>query len=330
MRERGMRCPAQRPGRFQESCGAAPEVSCASARRQRAGTRRSRPRTPPQSRSDDSWRPVAARRAQTRHLRSGRRGALRSLRHAPRARATREPHKSARRHAHERCARQAATGSPSWPSRRIESPRSFSCVTGNGPHGTLATTRRRNARCENRAPCANRGSGDYGSGLAPVTEGWFVVNVPDAERWSSQTRGARCSFESEYGDPAIEFAQLGINVTVLEPGQTILYHAQANQEAFLVVSGECTLLVEGEQRSLGPWDFFHAAPWTEHGFVGAGERPCVIVMVGSRSGPGVHHPVSEIAARHGASVAEETSDWRQANGALERFGRERPSSWARL
>ena len=96
------------------------------------------------------------------------------------------------------------------------------------------------------------------------------------------------------------------------------------------MSGECTLLVGGEERSLGPWDFFHAPPWTEHGFVGAGEGPCVIVMVGSRSGPGVQYPVSEIAARHGASVAEETSDWRQANAALERFGRERPSSWARL
>jgi len=171
--------------------------------------------------------------------------------------------------------------------------------------------------------------GDYGSGLAPVTEGWFVVNVPDAEWWSSQTRGARCSFESEYGDPAIEFAQLGINVTVLEPGQTILYHAQANPGGFpgRVRGVHAT---QGEQRSLGPWDFFHAAPWTEHGFVGAGERPCVIVMVGSRSGPGVHHPVSEIAARHGASVAEETSDCRQANAALERFGRERPSNGARL
>ena len=56
----------------------------------------------------------------------------------------------------------------------------------------------------------------------------------------------------------------------------------------------------------------------------------MIVMVGSRSGPGVHHPVSEIAGRHGASVAEETSDCRQANAALERFGRERPSNWARL
>ena len=136
---------------------------------------------------------------------------------------------------------------------------------------------------------------DHGSGLAPVTEGWFVVNVRDAEWWSSETRGARCSFESEYGDPPIAFGQLGINVTVLEPGQTVLYHAEANQEAFLVVSGECTLLVEGEERRLGPWDFFHAPAWTEHGFVGAGEGPCVIVMVGSRSGPGVHYPVSEIA-----------------------------------
>jgi hypothetical protein len=62
----------------------------------------------------------------------------------------------------------------------------------------------------------------------------------------------------------------------------------------------------------------------------AGAGPCVIVMVGSRSGPGVHYPVSELAARYGASVVEETSDWRQANGALERCGRERPSNWARL
>ena len=64
--------------------------------------------------------------------------------------------------------------------------------------------------------------------------------------------------------------------------------------------------------------------------MGAGGGPCVIVMVGSRSGPGVHYPVSELAARYGASVAQETSDWRQANGALERFGRERPSNRARL
>src|SRR6266550_4008591 len=42
---------------------------------------------------------------------------------------------------------------------------------------------------------------DSGSGLTPVTQGWFVVNVRDAEWWFSERRGARCAFESEYGDP---------------------------------------------------------------------------------------------------------------------------------
>jgi uncharacterized cupin superfamily protein len=171
---------------------------------------------------------------------------------------------------------------------------------------------------------------DSGAGLAPVTQGWFVVNVRDAEWWFAETRGARCAFESEYGDPPVEFAQLGINVTVLEPGQTSLYHAEENQEAFLVLSGECALLVEDEERRLRPWDFFHSPPWTEHAFVGAGEGLCVILMVGSRSSPRVHYPVSELAARHGASVVEETSDWRQAYAKVEWFRRERPPNWDRL
>ena len=64
--------------------------------------------------------------------------------------------------------------------------------------------------------------------------------------------------------------------------------------------------------------------------MGAGEGPCVILMVGSRSGPEVHYTVSELAARYGASVAEETSDWRQAYATVERFRRERPPNWARL
>jgi hypothetical protein len=88
--------------------------------------------------------------------------------------------------------------------------------------------------------------------------------------------------------------------------------------------------VEGDQRSLRRWDFFHSPPWTEHAFVGGGEEPCVIAMVGARSGPGVSYPRSELAAGHGASVAEDTSDWRQAYATIEPFRRERPPSWARL
>ena len=152
----------------------------------------------------------------------------------------------------------------------------------------------------------------------------------DAEWWFAETRGARCGFENEYGDQPVEFAQVGINVTVLEAGQTTMYHAEENQEAFLVVAGECALLVENEERRLRQWDFFHCPPWTEHALVGAGEGPCVIVMVGSRTGPGVRYPVSVLAARYGASVGEETSDWRQAYATAELFRRERPPSWARL
>jgi uncharacterized cupin superfamily protein len=171
---------------------------------------------------------------------------------------------------------------------------------------------------------------DFGSGLAPVSEGWFVVNARDAEWWHAETRGARCAFENEYGGPPVEFAQLGINLTVLGSGQTTLYHAEANEEAFLVLSGECTLLVENEEHRLRTWDFFHAPPWTEHAFVGSGNEPCVILMVGSRTSPEVRYPLSEIAARYGASVADETSDWRQAFATIERFRRERPPAWSRL
>jgi quercetin dioxygenase-like cupin family protein len=167
---------------------------------------------------------------------------------------------------------------------------------------------------------------DLGSGLAPVAPGWFVVNVRDAEWWSADTRGARCAFENEYGHPPVEFGQLGINVTVLEPGQSSMYHAEENQEAFLVLSGECVLVVEDEERRLQPWDFFHAAPWTAHAFVGAGEGPCVILMAGARTGPGVRYLVSELAA----SVDEETSDWRVAYAGVEMFRRERPASWGSL
>ena len=182
---------------------------------------------------------------------------------------------------------------------------------------------------ESRA-CANRilRTPDRVSRQSPRAGSSSTCATPSGGPRSGQ--GARCGFENEYGDPPVEFAQLGINVTVLEPGQTVIYHAEANQEAFLVVSGECALLVENEERRLGPWDFFHAPPWTEHGFVGAGEGPCVILMAGSRSGAGVHYPVPALAAQYGASVAEETSDWREANAAFERFGRQRPPSWPRL
>ena len=173
---------------------------------------------------------------------------------------------------------------------------------------------------------------DSGSGLTPVSEGWFVVNARDAEWWFTEGRGARCAFENEYGSSPVEFPQLGINLTVLEPGQTGLYHAEENQEAFLVLSGECRLLVEGEERLLRPWDFFHCPPGTEHIFVGAGDEPCAILMAGTRTpDEQLHYPVSELAARYGASAEEETTSFEEASvGRFAPSRRERPSYWDQL
>jgi uncharacterized cupin superfamily protein len=98
-----------------------------------------------------------------------------------------------------------------------------------------------------------------------------------------------------------------------------------------VLSGECTLIVEGEERVLRPWDFFHSPAGTEHIFVGAGDAPCVIMMAGARGEDWqVRYPVSERAARYGASAEKETSDPRQAYVGFAPSRRERPSYWGRL
>jgi uncharacterized cupin superfamily protein len=169
---------------------------------------------------------------------------------------------------------------------------------------------------------------DSGSGLAPGSDGWFVVNVRDAEWVTSETFGSGCGFESRQS----EFQQLGINLSVLEPGEpNCLYHSESQQEGFLVLSGEGRLLVDGEERLLRPWDFFHCPAGTEHVFVGAGDGPCVILMVGARSeDEQLFYPVSELAARYGASAEEETSNPREAYARFERAKPGRPSYWDRL
>jgi uncharacterized cupin superfamily protein len=175
---------------------------------------------------------------------------------------------------------------------------------------------------------------DAGSGLAPASDGWFVVNVRDAQWLTSeggdlQPSGAECAFEGGQS----EFRQFGVRLHVLPPGEPNgFYHAESQQEAFLVLRGDCILLVEGEERRLRQWDFFHSPAGTEHIFVGAGEEPCVIFMVGGRSGDWqVRFPVSELAARHGASAEREATSPREAYvGVLEPSRRERPSYWRML
>jgi uncharacterized cupin superfamily protein len=144
-------------------------------------------------------------------------------------------------------------------------------------------------------------------GKAPTGPGWFVLNAADA-RWLTGAFGAYTRFE---GEP--RFAQLGINIGVLEPGQpACYYHAEEEQEDFLVLAGECLLLIEGEERPLKAWDFVHCPPWTEHVFVGAGHGPCAILAVGGRTGGDTVYPVSDVALMRGAGVTHETTEGRVA------------------
>jgi uncharacterized cupin superfamily protein len=147
-------------------------------------------------------------------------------------------------------------------------------------------------------------------GVFPYEEGWFVVNARDAQWFDSAGMGFYAPFEGEN----TLFGELGINLGLLRPGEpSCMYHAEEAQEDFLVLSGECILIIEGQERRLKAWDFVHCPPWTEHVFIGAGEGPCLLLGTGARNeGRGLRYVVSELAQKHGAGVETETSDPREA------------------
>jgi len=152
------------------------------------------------------------------------------------------------------------------------------------------------------------------NGLVPSSEGWYVLNAADTPWWRSDYFGASADLE---GKP--DFPEYGMNIQVLWPGQPNgLYHRESVQEDFRVVNGECLGLIEGEEHRLKPWDCVHCPAGTDHIFVGAGDGPCVIVMVGSRAPSTIVYPVSELAAKHGASAREETDVPREAYAPFER------------
>ena len=172
-------------------------------------------------------------------------------------------------------------------------------------------------------PESRRESTDHG--LVPEGDGWFVLNAREARWYDGDGRAALCVFEREIGD----FPQLGINLNVLQPGETMaMYHWEADQEDFLVLAGEALLIVEGEERPLRQWDFVHCPAGTKHVVVGAGDAPAVVLAVGARdrsTGPDWGgYTVDEAAIRHGAGVEQETTDQKQAYA---RFSKREPTRY---
>jgi len=81
--------------------------------------------------------------------------------------------------------------------------------------------------------------------------GWFVLNLKDALAVRNEEKGG-ASYPLEPREQP--FGDVGVHVRVLWPGDpNALYHSEGVQEGFLVLSGECTLIVEDEERSLRQW-----------------------------------------------------------------------------
>ena len=133
--------------------------------------------------------------------------------------------------------------------------------------------------------------------------GWFVASVRELP-WQENELGATCEFDKQRE----RFDEFGINLTVLRPGQPMtMYHREGYQEGFLVLRGECLLIVEGSEVQLREWDYFHCPRDVAHAIVGSGAGLSLVLAVGSRVGPDVIlYPRDEAALKHRAGVEQDT------------------------
>ena len=152
------------------------------------------------------------------------------------------------------------------------------------------------------------------AGRVPTSKGWFVLNARDARWWDKPGQGHSLPLtgDDEY-EAETFFPMLGMAIRVMQPGDVATtYHWETEAEDFLVLSGEAIAIVEGQERRLKQWDFLHCPPETKHAFVGAGQRPCVLLCASSRQfqkdGPWGYYCADQTAAKYNAGSPEDTQD----------------------
>jgi uncharacterized cupin superfamily protein len=151
---------------------------------------------------------------------------------------------------------------------------------------------------------------DTEHGRVPTDDGWFIMNLKDVAWAKVEGGGTWTAWETR----ETASKTLGVGVHILWPGESPgYYHTESQQEGFLVLSGECVAIVEGQERRMGPWDFLHSPPGTAHITVGAGDGPCALVIVGTRAPDNeIRYLVEPAAAKYGHSVQTETDSPREA------------------
>jgi uncharacterized cupin superfamily protein len=155
--------------------------------------------------------------------------------------------------------------------------------------------------------------------------GWLVANVKNANWYRNPGFGLMGMFERRDS----RFPHHGVRIWILEPDQSnCRYHRENAQEDLLVLSGECRLLVNEEERMLQTWDSVHCPPGVSHVFVGAGDAPCAILMIGPRPAKHeIYYPAHEPARRFNAEAPEPTQDPKVAYGDCEQWEEAEAPDW---
>ena len=100
----------------------------------------------------------------------------------------------------------------------------------------------------------------------------------------------------------LRLTSFGINQITLAPGQRMRIHRHAHQEeVYLVVAGELTVLVEQEATVLTPGELLRVAPEARRQLVNRGPERVVIVAVGA-------------AGEHQSRDAEAFHRWEDSTG----------------
>jgi hypothetical protein len=86
-------------------------------------------------------------------------------------------------------------------------------------------------------------------GQVPVGGGWFILNLGEMAWQTIPGFGVWCGFDAPDADRSAP--GIGVHVHVRQPSEANgYYHAEAAQEGFLVLSGECVAVVEGRERRM--------------------------------------------------------------------------------
>jgi hypothetical protein len=138
----------------------------------------------------------------------------------------------------------------------------------------------------------------------------LIINVADSPASGHPFFADSIEFEKARDE---RWCDTGINIAILQPGQAnCLYHHEPVQEDFLVLQGEALVILQGEERRLRQWDLVHVPAGVDHVFVGVGDGPCAVLMIGSRREFAPSYPVNAVAGKYGASVKVATDSFEEA------------------